>query len=247
LGGFVADAFGYRTVFWLASAFLWLACFTILFGVREDFEPLPPEEREPFWKNMRSDVYYAFARSMLGLVLIVRLVLRVGRRFPNPVLPLFVAELLPGSAKLGAASGLLIAITGGAGALSAPLMGRFADRHGGRRVLLACAGLGGIALLIQGFAGTYTALWIAQVLLGLVVGGILATISAYVGRAVPQEQAGMAFGLNTTAVSLANFIGPFLGGWLAGQYSLRTPFLIGGALMLVSTIGVLQLPKQEEA
>jgi DHA1 family multidrug resistance protein-like MFS transporter len=87
-------------------------------------------------------------------------------------------------------------------------------------------------------------LLITQVLLGLVIGGILATVSAYVGRAVPQERSGMAYGLDTTAVALANSAGPFVGGWLARWFTLRTPFLMGGVLMLLASAGVLRLPRK---
>lgn len=242
-GGFAADTFGYRTVFWMTSAFLLIGGLIILLGVKEEFEPVPAEEREPFWQNIGNDLNFAFTQSLLGLVLVVRFALRVGRRFPSPILPLFVAELLPESTALGSASGLLTTIIGGAGAISSPLLGRFADRRGGRSVLLACTLVGSAALIAQGMAGTYTVLLITQALLGLVVGGILATVSAYVGRAVPQERSGMAYGLDTTAVALANSAGPFVGGWLARWFSLRTPFLLGGALMLLASVGVLRLPK----
>lgn len=243
-GGFAADTFGYRTVFWMTSAFLLIGGLIILLGVEENFEPVPTGDREPFWRNIGSDLNFAFTQSSLGLVLMVHFAMRVGRRFPTPILPLFVEELLPGSEALGSASGLLTTIIGGAGAISSPLLGRFADRYGGRPVLLACTLIGGVALIGQGMARSYTVLLITQVLLGLVIGGILATVSAYVGRAVPKERSGMAYGLDTTAVALANSAGPFAGGWLARWFSLQTPFLLGGALMLLASLGVLQLPRK---
>ena len=242
-GGFAADTFGYRTVFWMTSAFLLAAGLVILLGVKETFEPTPVEDQVPFWQNIGNDLNFAFTQSLLGLVLIVRFALRVGRRFPSAILPLLVAELLPGSAALGSASGLLTTIIGGAGAISSPLLGRFADRHGGRVVLLGCTLAGGSALIVQGLAGTYPVLLMTQAVLGLVIGGILATVSAYVGRAVPRERSGMAYGLDTTAVALANSVGPFVGGWLARWFSLRMPFLLGGVLMLSATVGVLRLPR----
>jgi MFS transporter, DHA1 family, multidrug resistance protein len=245
-GGFAADTFGYRTVFWMTSAFLLIGGLIILFGVKETFEPVPTGDREPFWRNIGSDLNFAFTQSSLGLVLMVHFAMRVGRRFPTPILPLFVEELLPGSEALGSASGLLTTIIGGAGAISSPLLGRFADRYGGRPVLLACTLMGGVALIGQGMARSYTVLLITQVLLGLVIGGILATVSAYVGRAVPKERSGMAYGLDTTAVSLANSLGPFMGGWLAGLFSLRTPFLVGGVLMIFAGLGALRLPKRSQ-
>ncbi|MGC9398733.1 MAG: MFS transporter [Anaerolineae bacterium] len=243
-GGFAADTFGYRTVFWMTSAFLLAGGLIILLGVQETFEPAPREEHDSFWRNIGNDLHFAFAQSLLGLVLVVRFTLRVGRRFPSPILPLFVAELLPESAALGSASGLLTTVIGGMGAISSPLLGRFADRRGARPILLGCTLIGGTALILQGLAGTYLVLLFTQALLGLAVGGILATVSAYVGRTVSQERSGMAYGLDTTAVSLANSVGPFVGGWLARWFSLRTPFLVGGALMVASSLGVLRLPKR---
>lgn len=242
-GGLAADTFGYRIVFWMTSAFLLTGGLIILLFVKETFQPEATEGQVSLWRNIGQDLRFAFTGSILGWVLIMRFLLRVGRRFPNAILPLFVAELLPESAALGSASGLLTTLIGGAGAISAPLLGRLADRHDGRLVLLGCALVGGTALIAQGMAGTYTVLLISQALLGLVVGGILATVSAYVGRAVPQGRSGTAYGLDTTAISLANSAGPFLGGLLVRWFSLRTPFLIGGVVMIGAALGVWRLPK----
>jgi len=199
--------------------------------------------QEPLLKHLYKDFGLLFAGSMLVLVLALRFLLRVGVRLPDPMLPLLVEELLPAGSFKSSASGLLVTVSGLTSAVAAPLLGRLADRYGGRTILLVCALVGGAALFFQALAPAYSLLLVCQVFLGIAVGGTLATLSAYVGRLAPEGRAGAAYGLDTTAVSISNAVGPFVGGWLARWFTLRSPFTIGGILMALSSLAVLRLPK----
>jgi MFS family permease len=197
-------------------------------------------------RRLRADIAFVFGGSLLGLVLILRVALRLGARFTNPVLPLLVEQVLAEGRLLGSASGLLTAASGVAGAVAAPLLGRLADRQGGRGLLLICGLAAGAALILQGLAPNYTFLLVWQVVIGAALGGTLAILSTYIGRLAPEGRSGTAYGLDNTAVSLANATGQFLGGWIGQLFYLRSSFIVGGALMLLSSLGVLRLPKQEE-
>ena len=111
-------------------------------------------------------------------------------------------------------------------------------------ILLLCSLLGGVALVLQGIAPNYWLLLLWQVFMGVAIGGTLATLSTYIGKLAPPGRAGTAFGLDSTAVSLANAIGAFAGGLLAEAFSLQTPFIIGGIVMALCSPLVLRLPRQ---
>ncbi len=246
VGGFVGDQLGYRAVFWLTSACLSGGGLIILWLVHEEFTPAAENAPGSFVQRLGKDFGVIFASGMLALVLGLRFGLRVGLQTATPLMPLLVQELLPPNALLGSASGLLVTVSGLSSAVAAPVLGRMADRRGGRAITLLCGLAAGVALVFQAFAADYQQLLIWQLLIGVGIGGTLATISAYIGRLAPEGKAGVAYGLDSTAVSLANSIGPFTGGWLARWFDLRVSLAVGGALMLLASLGVLRLPKDEK-
>ncbi len=245
-GGFVADIFGYRATFWMTAIYLLIAGLFILTQVEEDFTPNPTALKESLWSHLRGDFAALFAVSMLAIVLGLRFALRVGLRMTSPTMPLIVQDLLPAGSFLGSASGLLTTISGISSALAAPMIGRWADRHGGRRLLMGSAMLAAVAMFSQAMAGNYWMLLAAQVFLGFGIGGTLAIISAYIGKLAPKGRTGAAFGLDQMAVSLSNAIGPTAGGWLSDTFTRRTPLYTGGASMVLAGIAVMLLPKDKE-
>ena len=87
---------------------------------------------------------------------------------------------------------------------------------------------------------------------GIAIGNSLLTptLSGIASRNVDSEWQGRALGLMQSAGSLARWIGPVLGGWLLhfdlhqglNAYA-RTSFLAAGALLFLTLILCLKLPK----
>ena len=241
-GGFVSDMLGYRATFWMTAIYLIVAGLLMLFFVTEEFTPVEHTTQDSFIQRMRQDTAMLFAGSLLVLVLGLRFALRLGLRISSPLLPLVVQEMLPAGAFLGSASGLLTTVSGIFSAIASPILGRWGDRHGGRTPLTIATFVLAAAIGIQALASAYWMLLVAQVFLGLAIGGTLSIISAYIGRAAPEGKAGTAYGLDTLATSLSNAVGPTVGGWL-GATSLSLPFYVGCVVTALSGFAVLRLPK----
>ena len=241
-GGFVSDMLGYRATFWMTAIYLIVAGLLMLFFVTEEFTPVEHTTQDSFIQRMRQDMAMLFAGSLLGLVLGLRFALRLGLRISSPLLPLVVQEMLPANALLGSASGLLTTVSGIFSAIASPVLGRWGDRHGGRTPLMIATFVLAGAIGIQAVASAYWMLLVAQVFLGLAIGGTLSIISAYIGRAAPEGKAGTAYGLDTLATSLSNAVGPTVGGWL-GAVSLSLPFYVGCVVTALSGFAVSKLPK----
>ncbi|MGC9394260.1 MAG: MFS transporter [Anaerolineae bacterium] len=241
-GGFVSDMLGYRATFWMTAIYLIIAGLLMLFFVTEEFTPVEHTTQGSFIQRMRQDTAMLFAGSLLGLVLGLRFALRLGLRISSPLLPLVVQQMLPAGALLGSASGLLTTVSGIFSAIASPVFGRWGDHHGGRTPLTIATFVLAGAIGIQAMASAYWMLVVAQVFLGLAIGGTLSIISAYIGRSAPEGKAGTAYGLDTLATSLSNAVGPTMGGWL-GAASLSLPFYVGCAVTVVSGFAVLKLPK----
>jgi MFS family permease len=227
----------------MTAAYLLLAGLLMLFFVKEDFTPVQhTAQAGSLLQRTRLEMSALFAGSLLGMILGLRFALRLGLRISSPLLPLVVQEMLPEGALISSASGLLTTVSGIFSAIAAPVMGRWGDRHGGRTPLLISTFVLAGAIGMQAWASKYGVLLLAQVFIGLAVGGTLSVISAYIGRAAPEGKAGAAYGLDTFATSLSNAVGPTVGGWL-GAVSLSLPFYVGCVVTAVSGFAVLRLPK----
>ena len=86
------------------------------------------------------------------------------------------------------------------------------DRIGYKPILLFNLALTAVSMLLHGMAQSITQLALLRVLYGLAAGGILPAMNALVGRLVPPDSYGKAYGLTASMTCLGMAAGPFLGG-----------------------------------
>jgi DHA1 family multidrug resistance protein-like MFS transporter len=253
LGGMVADAFGYRATFWVTGALLFVAGLGVSIFVREDFTPVArPAEKEqpsdgnrlPLHRRVLAQLAPVLGSSALLAMLGVHLLARTGTQMMTPVLPLFIQAILPAEARLATITGLISGVSGALGAVGALGLGRLGDRIGHRGILVCCATAAAALYVPQYFAGGTTALLFLQGGTGLAMGGILASISASLARLSPEGQEGIVYGVQGTAISIAQGVGPMLGSVLMAWVGLRMPFLAAAALLAAAAIAAFcLLPK----
>jgi DHA1 family tetracycline resistance protein-like MFS transporter len=168
--------------------------------------------------------------DMLGLGLIV------------PMVPALMGTIAadPGHAARGA--GLIDSSYGILQFLTAPLLGRLADRYGRRPVLLVSLGFLGVDYLAHAVNPTVVSLMIFHGLAGTFAGtGIV--VNAYVADVTPPVGRARAYGLVGAAFALGFVAGPALGG-LLGAVDVRLPFLAAAGLAFANvTYGLLILPE----
>lgn len=99
-------------------------------------------------------------------------------------------------------------------AVSIPIMGKLADRHGRKGVYPLCILLFGIGSALCGVAQDLGNFWIligARVIQALGGGGIMPVATAEFGTAFPEEKRGMALGIVGMVYGLASILGPTVG------------------------------------
>ncbi|GAA1876695.1 MFS transporter [Asanoa iriomotensis] len=154
--------------------------------------------------------------DMLGLGIVV------------PVVPALMLDLTGRAADAATWSGLLGSSFGLLQFLTAPLLGRLADRYGRRPVLLvALAGLG-VDWLAHALTPTVTLLVAFHALAGAFA-GTTTVVNAYVADVTPPERRAGAFALVGSAFGLGFVAGPLLGGAL-GSVDPRLPFYAAAGL-----------------
>lgn len=170
-----------------------------------------------------------------------------GFSFAFPFLSIFISQDLgvhPGrdldlwTAASASASGLAMAI-------ASPFWGVLGDRYGRKPMLIRSMLGGGLTVGLIFLAQTPVQLVILRLAQGA-TSGTVAAATALVAAETPRHRVAWALGVVTSAVALGGAIGPVVGGLAASIFGLRLVFLLGGILLLVSTLPVFLVVKESE-
>ena len=221
LGGAFADRFGLRAAFGATGAILCTTGLLVTLLVPEPAREKPRPGREAASAGGPTRLV---TRELLGVVILMA-ILRFATQAPQPVLPLFVQQLVETTDGLATTVGVVLAATGIASTVSALLIGRLTDRHGQRATLLACFGLAAALSPLHFLIQSVWHLVLLRIAMGLALGGAGPAIQALLIDATPAGRRGAAFGLLTTANAAGNGGGPVVGSVVAAGYGVPAVFM----------------------
>jgi len=236
IGGAVADLTGsYRVPFFFAGLISFLAFFGTLWFVPERFSK-PGEGRQ------RHSLLSGFAlltrtRGLLPLI-VVMLMAQFATQAVQPVVTLFVQEMLSQRPDLATLGGLAFSVTGIAGVLAVPFLGRRSDVIGYRTVLLIALAGAAVFTAPQAIPLGYWAFVVQRFGLGLFVGGILPAANSLIGRLTSGSSRGFVYGMVSSAYFVGNTLGPLTGGVVAASVGIRWVFALTAALLLANLLWV---------
>jgi DHA1 family tetracycline resistance protein-like MFS transporter len=168
--------------------------------------------------------------DMLGLGLVV------------PIVPALMGAVTHDPGHAARWSGLIDSSYGILQFLTAPVLGRLADRYGRRPVLLCSLGFLGVDYFAHAVNPTVASLMVFHGLAG-VFAGTGTVVNAYVADVTPPEGRARAYGLIGAVFSLGFVAGPAVGGVL-GSVDVRLPFVVAGLLAFINVAyGLLILPE----
>ncbi|TAK11239.1 MAG: MFS transporter [Anaerolineae bacterium] len=250
LGGWVADAYGFKVLIWAAA---------LLYGsaaVLRIWMALTPRFREKPADHPDSRPSLASLRASLGslLALVVSggvftwLILTDGVRdiafrmsfefqslYFNEIAGLTLTQI-----------GLLGSIMSLARMLVMTPAGGLSDRIGERRTIMLGFALQAAGMGLFLWAGGFIAYALAWVVLGVGFGIADPAFDALFSKVVPQERRGVAFGLFGTSLGLISLPAPYIGARLWETFSPRLPFILttlAAAFSLVPVYFKLRLPE----
>ena len=234
IGGFIADAHGYRVPFAVTAALLLVSGLLILFLAHER-RPEAAASGVRAAPRVRTRVLWA----ALGPVIVVNFLDQLANSVVGPVLPLVISDLSgPGGRGLATATGTILGSVAVSASIGALVAGRLSDRWPARTVLAVCTGGAAIFAGLQGFADSVMVLGALRVVMGLFIGGTIPAANAILGTLVRREDRGVAFGLTASAASFGFAGGPLLGALLV-HVNIRAPFFLTGLLMALECLWVL--------
>lgn len=235
IGGAVADVTGsYRVPFFFAGAISLVAFLGTWQFVPERFTASETRQRPSLLSGL------SMITRTAGLIplIVVMLMAQFATQAVQPVVTLFVQDMLGQRPDLATLGGLAFSVTGIAGVLAVPFLGRKSDLIGYRTVLLIS--LFGAALFTapQAMPWGYPAFVVERFGLGLFVGGILPAANSLIGRLTSASTRGFVYGMVSSAYFVGNTLGPLTGGVVAATIGIRFVFALTAALLLINLLWV---------
>jgi len=170
----------------------------------------------------------------------------VGFNFVLPFLPLFVQQLgVQGQTNITLWAGLLAGGSAICMAVSSPIWGVLADRHGRKIMLVRAAFAGAVLIGLSSLVQNVYELLALRMLQGVFTGTVTAS-QALVSSQVPKERLGFSLGVMQTAVYLGSSLGPLGGGLVADAVGFRFSFAMAGGILLVAGVVITFLVEEEK-
>ncbi|WP_339316041.1 MFS transporter [Paenibacillus sp. FSL R10-2734] len=236
IGGLLADLIGFRPIFYVVGALLFIASLLALFLVKEKFDraEAAQEPQISVLEGLKELIKIPQLPALFG----VTFLLQFAMISPMALLPLYVAKLNGPAANIAFLAGMVSAVTGISNMLASPLLGKLSDKVGAHRILTYALIGASLFLIPQAFVTSVWQLIIVRFLMGVFMGGLLPSVNALIRSYTPDGKESRAFGFNSSTLALGNMLGAILGGFLSGYIGIEGLFIISGSLLLVNTIWV---------
>lgn len=231
LGGLLPPLIGIRHTFWLTGATIFLAFLATTFLLKE--APRAPGTKKTVAAPTEET---PFKRGVVSAMWLSGMLLIFANMSIEPIITLYVGQFVEGDHAVTLTAGLVMSAAALGSILSAPRLGKLADRIGHWRVLtmglLACA----LLLIPQAFITAAWQLVALRFLMGMALGGLLPCITAIIRHNVPEAQVGRMLGYATSAQYVGQVSGPLFGGFVGGTFGMRPVFLATCGIMALCAL-----------
>lgn len=233
IGGTIATFFGYRFTFFLTGFILIVICLACWKFVDEsNFHPVATKEVGSSKDVIKS---LASARMIFGLVL-TTVIIQSANNSINPIISLFVKQLLHGNSHTTFVSGVIAALPGIATITIASRVGNLGDRIGTDKILIFGFILNTIVFIPTAFVSNCWQLGICRFIVGLGDACLFPQVQTMLTKNSPVSATGRVFSWNQSAMYIGNIVGSLMGGWVAGQFGFSAVFLWTAGLVFLNLV-----------
>lgn len=230
IGGLLPPIIGIRATFWLASAVIFVAFVATVLLIKQ--------ERPPAATRAKAAGRFADIENKLPVIamMVMGTLLMFATMSIEPIITLYVQEIEPDPAKVIFIAGLAMSAAALGSILSAPRLGRLADRIGHWRVLIGALIASAILLIPQALITAPWQLVALRFLMGMALGGLMPTVTSIIRHNVPSAIVGRVLGLATSSQYVGQVSGPLIGGLIGGHIGMRAVFIGTAGLMVVGAV-----------
>lgn len=231
-GGFLADNYGLRPVFFMTATVLFICFILTLCFIKEQFTPVSKKEMLHV-----KEVFGSLKNRELVLSLFVTtLIIQVATGSIAPILTLYVRDLAGNISNIAFISGMIASVPGVAALLCAPRLGKLGDRIGPEKILIEALVVSVLLLLPMSFVQTPWQLGILRFLLGAADGALLPAVQTLLVYNSSNQIAGRIFSYNQSFRDIGNVTGPLIGAAVSAQYGFRAVFCVTALVVLINAI-----------
>ena len=231
-GGFLADNYGLRPVFFMTAVVLFICFVMTLFFIREQFTPVSKKEMLHV-----KEVFGSLKNRELVLSLFVTtLIIQVATGSIAPILTLYVRDLAGNISNIAFISGMIASVPGVAALICAPRLGKLGDRIGPEKILIVALVVSVLLLIPMSFVQNPLQLGILRFLLGAADGALLPAVQTLLVYNSSNQIAGRIFSYNQSFRDIGNVTGPLIGAAVSANYGFRAVFCVTAAVVLFNAI-----------
>ncbi|WP_342565494.1 MFS transporter [Paenibacillus sp. FSL R7-0345] len=236
IGGLLADWIGFRPIFYVVGALLFVASLLALFLVKEKFNRVEAAKvpQVSVLEGFRELAKVPQLPALFG----VTFLLQFAMISPMSLLPIYVEKLHGSAVNIAFWAGMVSAVTGISNMLASPLLGKLSDKVGAHRILTYALIGAALFLIPQAFVTSVWQLIVVRFLMGVFMGGLLPSVNALIRSYTPDGKESRAFGFNSSTLALGNMLGAVIGGFLSGYIGIEGLFIISGGFLLINTVWV---------
>lgn len=233
VGGALTSIFSYRITFIITGGLLLLCSILVLFFVHEDdFKPVTAKKLDKasgVIKSLRSP------HLIFGLLL-TTLIIQAANNSINPIVSLYVRQLLNGHDNVVFISGVIAALPGIATFLVASRFGALGDKIGTHKIIVAGFIAASIFFFLTAFVRNTVELGILRFLVGFSDACLFPQVQTMLTKNSHAAVTGRIFSWNQSAMYIGNIVGPLLGSFVSGMFNYSMVFIVTTVIVLINLL-----------
>ncbi|KAL3946292.1 MFS transporter [Lentilactobacillus hilgardii] len=239
VGGTIANFIGYRYTFLMTGICLFLSFLLVLFFVHEHFTvSINSKKRSSgsFFSSMLNK------QIILGMFL-TTMIIQASNNSIEPILSLYVRQLMKGAGHVALVAGIIEAINGVATLFAAPIFGRLGDRWGTHWILLGGLIFSILVFIPMAFVQNVWELGGLRLLIGISDAALIPSVQTILAKTSPHRIMGEVFSWNQSFQAVGNVVGPQIGSTVTSFLGYRGVFLSTAFLVLINLFSVFKQTK----
>ena len=224
VGGVLADYFGMRESFFVASVALGLISLLIGFCIKEKPRTIKVTSRNWFdWSVIRQPAIFK--------MLMACAVIHASLFSAQPILPLYIAQLQGSMDNIMMLSGTIFSVCAISIMIASPILGAAGQKFGFLKVLSCSLFFAGLLISAQVLGRTPFECGVWRFIAGFAIAGLIPLVNSIISTECPPDKKGEVFGFNFLTGHAGMALGPFAAGALSGWFGYQAVIVASGLIL----------------
>lgn len=224
VGGVLADYFGMRESFFVASVALGLISLLIGFCIKEKPRTIKVTSRNWFdWSVIRQPAIFK--------MLMACAVIHASLFAAQPILPLYIAQLQGSMDNIMMLSGTIFSVCAISIMIASPILGAAGQKFGFLKVLSCSLFFAGLLISAQVLGRTPFEFGVWRFIAGFAIAGLIPLVNSIISTECPPDKKGEVFGFNFLTGHAGMALGPFAAGALSGWFGYQAVIVASGLIL----------------